>query len=666
MVALVVAFVLFAFGSAFGSSWKITSGILEVDHRSSTVSASGGVVVEGPELTLYANFVSYDTVAKRFLARGNVRVFFKSGDLLVCSELFWDLRTGAARIKNAYLFLKKDALHIKAREVLREGPNTFLAKSATVSACDLSCGSRPVWSVFVYRLKVSRGVARARVLSPRVLGIPVFVTPYAEFPVKRYRKSGLLFPRAISGTATGFGVEQPLFLTLGDSADITLYGLWTERLGLAPAVELRYALSQKSKGLLRFRTLEEEEEVRYWLLVEVNQFLGNHTLLGLELDLVSDERFLEEFDLTETGITDSRRTLGKTFGRVPEERNLARRPSKLWFVHYFGNSLLWASSSYAKALDSGRQPTTLYPLAEFGLALAERPFSKYTGFSLKLSGSYWYREEGSKALRNEVSPVLSLRIPSGPLETSATLKASYVRLRTFVGTSVVETEREVVEAKARTSLVVERRFRRTKHSQGLYLELLRRDVFKRGSAEFLYEDGLSEEFWLEFGVFQLLLKRTASGLKRPLKLEVFQRYLPEEERFSEVFLRAEASLPNLLSVTYRTAFDPEKDAFTFHGLSLNLGPPSKRISLWYEKDEELEAEQLTTALNLTTRSFNLSGSISRNLNSGQFSYGEVRLGLKFTCIGVRVGVGMSPEETRFFLGLDLKGRPSTGPKCLLP
>jgi LPS-assembly protein len=55
----------------------------------------------------------------------------------------------------------------------------------------------------------------------RVYGVPVFAFPALDLPLTD-RRSGLLMPKPGTSSNNGFSIEQPLFLTLGRSYDLTL------------------------------------------------------------------------------------------------------------------------------------------------------------------------------------------------------------------------------------------------------------------------------------------------------------------------------------------------------------------------------------------------------------------------------------------------------------
>jgi LPS-assembly protein len=111
-------------------------------------------------------------------------------------------------------------LSVAARSLERDSKGRILAEDLKLTPCD--CGATPDWEVSATRANIEPG-ERALLTMPviRVRGMPVMVLPALYIPLSS-RRSGLLFPRPSYSRQSGFGVEAPLFITLGESYDVTL------------------------------------------------------------------------------------------------------------------------------------------------------------------------------------------------------------------------------------------------------------------------------------------------------------------------------------------------------------------------------------------------------------------------------------------------------------
>lgn len=124
--------------------------------------------------------------------------------------------------------------------------DTLRGESLTVTICDCAV---PTWDVTARRVQVELDdVARftggwIRVCERPVLPVPAGIVPLAD------RRSGLLLP-GLAYNQDGVNASQPVFLTLGPSADLTLTPEWRQARGVRGLAEGRYALLPGQGGAL--------------------------------------------------------------------------------------------------------------------------------------------------------------------------------------------------------------------------------------------------------------------------------------------------------------------------------------------------------------------------------------------------------------------------------
>ena len=80
----------------------------------------------------------------------------------------------------------------------------------------------PIWGIHASKARINLDDNRVSLLFPtvRVKGVPVFWLPWISLPLTD-RQTGLLVPKPTFSGLSGFGLEEPLFITLGPSADLT-------------------------------------------------------------------------------------------------------------------------------------------------------------------------------------------------------------------------------------------------------------------------------------------------------------------------------------------------------------------------------------------------------------------------------------------------------------
>lgn len=127
----------------------------------------------------------------------------------------------------------------EAERIEMEGENHYRATGATYSTCG---PEDPDWYLKVSDLKLDydqeEGVARhARVVFKDV---PILYTPWADFPLNKRRKSGLLPPTIGGNNRTGTDVTVPYYWNIAPHMDATIAPRLMTRRGVQMNGEFRY------------------------------------------------------------------------------------------------------------------------------------------------------------------------------------------------------------------------------------------------------------------------------------------------------------------------------------------------------------------------------------------------------------------------------------------
>jgi LPS-assembly protein len=212
--------------------------VIEPDRQ--LLTASGHTELRTAEVVLRADEVTYDQEGQSARASGNV-MFISGLFAAVADEVVVDLKSNEANVKGG-LFMQKrgvtpEALRaaetpqqlrqmgetpvlISGTRIKRTGPNGFMVDDLAFTPCECGPGE-PSWRVEASDASVEMG-ERAILKWPVVYvhSVPVFALPWLYIPLAE-RRSGLLIPRPTLSGLSGFGIEQPIFLTLGRSYDVT-------------------------------------------------------------------------------------------------------------------------------------------------------------------------------------------------------------------------------------------------------------------------------------------------------------------------------------------------------------------------------------------------------------------------------------------------------------
>ncbi|RUM89288.1 MAG: hypothetical protein DSZ24_01575, partial [Thermodesulfatator sp.] len=512
---------------------------------------------------------------------------------------------------------------------------------------------------------------------------------------KRRRKSGFFFPRVVTGSRTGGGVETPLYLALHDSFDLTLAPLYTERRGLLFSAEGRWRVSRDAKGIIRYRYLHDRLEdddyngdglrrgnqTRYWITARVDQPLSEHTTLHLDLDLLSDRDFLEEFEGGPFGFSQTHRQYLQWFGRGLEERNQRYRTSRLWVEHLRENTYLELAGTYRDAVLPGEQAGMLSPLGELYWRALSRPIWGPLHFNFYGDSTYWYREEGSRGLRTELAPELSLDLALGPLETRLAYRLLHTRYDVDWDNGTTEDlTRTLYEIQGETSLELYRIYgtgkKRFRHSLRPYLRYFYRPPKNQKDLPvWVAEDRLPPAHWLEYGLLQFVTLREEPSpghlrYRDLLRFKLYQRYdfreahreitSAEEKRrpFSNLISELELHSPGGgLFLRYDLQYNFYGLGLAQQELTLSLARSSgDQFNLGYQRDRLRKVKQLNLSGRWHfLRHFVLHGSLSRNLLREETSSASLGLTYQGPCYSLDFTLGITPEETRFTFWINLLG-----------
>ena len=295
--------------------WHIVADEIGYDDRTNQYIARGNVTITKEGKTLSADYVRFDQKNMEVFAEGHVIMSVGKG-LLTGKVLEMDLNTEKGRLYNGTVFLDENHFYIKGDKIEKTGKDTYTAKKASITTCD---GDRPAWKITGRKLNVTiEGYGFVNHAALWAKKIPLLYAPFLAFPVKSKRQSGLLFPQFGFSDRKGEEYVQPLYWAINDSSDATFYFHYLRKRGIKLGLEYRYVLDPNSKGTLMLNHLDDEQvddgsenssenwgytdddtlrpnTDRYWFRMKNDQELPYGFSAKLDLDVVSDQDYLNEF-----------------------------------------------------------------------------------------------------------------------------------------------------------------------------------------------------------------------------------------------------------------------------------------------------------------------------------------------------------------------------------
>lgn len=407
------------------------------------VSLNDGVVFEGKGNVLLvrgkdylkADFARLYTNTQWILLQGNV--IAKLGeDEIKATEAEFDLNNTTGWVKNAKIFMAGPHMYFSSEELYKNQGGRYLLKETIVTTCD---GDSPLWSIKAAEADIETDgytTFRNSVFNVRSKGVAY--SPYLVVPTKTTRQTGFLLPEAGISSELGTYYTQPWFYVIDQSRDLTLYATILSKKGFLPSIEYRSHTKENEKLWAAFDFLYEDDVVlqdtrddvdsrdgkirdnrlRYWL-----RSMGNGDILESEwdykfnIDYVSDQNFLREYQNRMTGFDSSRENSFEMFGRDFSELD-QNRVTEGYIYRDWERLTIAGGLRFEQdpALGNGNKPHSLdttvqqlpnlYAFWNKGKIIQALPLE----INAIARTGYMFREEGTSGLRSEFHPQLSLPV----------------------------------------------------------------------------------------------------------------------------------------------------------------------------------------------------------------------------------------------------------------
>ncbi len=350
------------------TAWEITADKITRYTNPDRIMAEGNAILHPREETdlglniLQADWIRYNRAEGKVEAQGNVVIKKEKKDL-TAERASLDLKTQEAVFSEATLFIPKHQLHFTGRKITRKTDNIYYFQDGYYTTCPLKKGGNPPWHLNTDEGTLHlKGIGHLKNTVLRVKGIPIFYVPYLPLPLFKERKTGFLLPELSLSSRSGIGISTPYFLNLSPSSDISLYPGYLSRRGATIGAEFRYFADYESRTFLGFSYLNDRtkdsasddyksdgylrnKENRYWLWGKMDHDFGNRTFARIDLDIVSDQDYLQEFETSIARFDDLDDDISDQIGRGFEEPSLPYRSSRFnlnrsWDSAFLGGQLI--------------------------------------------------------------------------------------------------------------------------------------------------------------------------------------------------------------------------------------------------------------------------------------------------------------------------------------
>jgi len=158
----------------------------------------------------------------------------------------------------------------QAKAFTQEVPHIYEFDQASYSTCP---PTRNTWRVKASHITLNKETGRGTATHARILvkGIPVFYTPYLNFPIDSRRKTGFLWPNVGTNSLSGPYFSLPFYWNLAPNYDTMITPAFLSKRGLQLTDNTRY-LTEKSSGNINLQALPNDKNFGIFQNTSQNQF----------------------------------------------------------------------------------------------------------------------------------------------------------------------------------------------------------------------------------------------------------------------------------------------------------------------------------------------------------------------------------------------------------
>jgi len=412
--------------------WHINADKITYNQKTNIYTATGDVKIYNDDKTLYAELIHYNHDTMEAESTGDVRLTVGK-DTLRGDEIIINLKTGIGTIFNGSIFIEKSHFFIKGDKILKTGENSYTINNGSITTCD---GDLPPWQITGKKIDITiekYGTVRHAALWTKKW--PIFYVPYLIFPINRKRQSGLLSPQMGYSSRNGIEYIQPFYWAINQASDATFYYHHIQNRGEKFGAEYRYTLSDFSKGTLMMDTLNDRKiddgigdasqkwgysddqflrknTDRYWFRMKLNQRLPQNFTSKIDLDIVSDQDYLNEFSSGYSGYDAAKKYFDSEFGRdIDDQYDSVRENSlninKIWSQYSFNAELLWYDNVITRRQNETDSTLQQLPAITFD-ALKQSVFNNLLFADMDSELLNFYRQDGMTGQRIDVHPRIYL------------------------------------------------------------------------------------------------------------------------------------------------------------------------------------------------------------------------------------------------------------------
>lgn len=290
----------------------------QVTLKNGKAIATGDVRLEQKSQALEAPRLIYNRQTTHVRAPKGLK-YYRDGLYLTAESANVRLKNNTGEFSGAEYTMTQRGARGHAQRVKTVEQGRYILKGASYTTC---VGPTKAWLLTADRIELNResgrGEAYGTVMS--FYGLPVFYSPYLNFPIDDRRHSGLLTPTIGHSSDSGYEVAMPWYFNLAPNYDATLIPHLLSERGLQISGQFRY-LTKHHVGEIDASWLPEDQKygasrslVHYRHIGQLQPHLG----IKAEFNSVSDDDYFDDLttSLAQTSKTHLERNLRLTYERT--------------------------------------------------------------------------------------------------------------------------------------------------------------------------------------------------------------------------------------------------------------------------------------------------------------------------------------------------------------
>jgi lipopolysaccharide assembly outer membrane protein LptD (OstA) len=232
-----------------GEGLTVDAEHLSTDEQKNEIVAQGHVTIARAGSMLTADQVRINRDTQRGQATGNVQFTDPQGTIQA-ADFAGNLEDETGELANGTIYLSANHLTISGEKIQKSFGQTYHIENGEFTTCQCGAGA-PSWSIAGKSVDITLdGYGLVEQPRLKILETPILPLPYMSFPAKKTRQTGFLSPTYGYSKRRGWTYMQPLYVVLNKSADFTIAPNIQTSARLGALGEVRYAIDERSKGVI--------------------------------------------------------------------------------------------------------------------------------------------------------------------------------------------------------------------------------------------------------------------------------------------------------------------------------------------------------------------------------------------------------------------------------